>query len=103
MWIVWAIGLHITNTALGIYMALMGRRKWAKTVHQGLFLSVLVCIFSFIISYDFEGRVEFMDFVVAIYFAVAIPLSKQQHPMIHAFAATVGLTLLPLLILLKVL
>jgi len=103
MWAVWAIGLHLTNTALGIYMALMGRRKWAKKVHRGLFLSVLVCIFGFIFSYYFKGRVGFMDYVVAIYFAVAIPVSKRQPPMIHAFVATVGLTLLPLLILLKVL
>jgi hypothetical protein len=103
MWAVWAIGLHIANTALGIYMALMGRRKWARTVHRSLFISVLVCIFGFIISYYFEGRVGFMDYLVAIYFAVAIPVSKRQPPMIHAFVATVGLTLLPLLILLKVL
>lgn len=103
MWAVWAIGFHITNTALGIYMALIGRKKWAKKVHRGLFLSVLVSIFGFIFSYYFKGRVGIMDYAVAIYFIVAIPASKWQPPMIHAFIATVGLTLLPLLILLKVL
>ncbi len=103
MWAVWAIGLHLTNTALGIYMTLMGRREWAKKVHRGLFLSVLVCIIGFIISYYFKGRVGIIDYAVAIYFIFAIPASKRQPPMIHAFVATVGLTLLPLLILLKVL
>jgi lysylphosphatidylglycerol synthetase-like protein (DUF2156 family) len=103
MWAVWAIGLHITNTALGIYMALLGRREWAKTVHRTLFLSIVVCLLGFIISYYFKGRVGIMDYLVTIYFIVAIPASKRQPPMIHAFVATVGLTLLPMLILLKIL
>ena len=103
MWAVWAIGLHITNTALGIYMALAGRREWARTVHRALFLSVIACLIAFIIFHYFKGRVGIMDYAVAIYFIFAIPASKRQPPMIHAFVASVGLTLLPLLILLKVL
>lgn len=103
MWAVWAIGLHISNTALGIFMALMGRRKWAKTVHRALFLSVIACLLAFIVFYYFERRVGIIDYVVAIYFIFAIPASKRQPPIIHAFVATVGLTLLPLLILLKIL
>ena len=103
MWAVWAIGLHIMNTALGIYMALMGRREWAKKVHQALFLSVIACLLAFILFHYFEHRVGVMDYAVTIYFIIAIPASKRQPPMIHAFVATVGLTLLPLLILLKVL
>ncbi len=101
MWAIWAIGFHIINTALGIYMTLTGRRKWAKTAHRALFVSIIVCLLAFIVFYYFEHRVGIMDYAVIIYFIAAIPASKRQPPMIHAFVATVGLTLLPLLILLK--
>jgi len=43
-----------------------------------------------------------LDYLICLYFITIVPYSKRWDVLIHAFIGAIGLTLLPLLIVLRV-
>jgi hypothetical protein len=102
IWIAAAIGFHIANTGLGIYMALRGIRGGGfRKIHKMLYYGTLFCLAYYLVLNNIHGNNGFWDYFVSGYFLIAVPLSKRWGVLPHAFLGIIGLTLLPLLILLQ--
>jgi hypothetical protein len=43
-----------------------------------------------------------LDYLICLYFITIVPYSKRWDVLVHAFVGVVGLTLLPLLIVLRI-
>ena len=99
-WVVVAIGLHILNSTLGI-LVFFGKNNFRRS-HLLFFLGIFACLIIFFLENQPIRGNGFVEWFVLIYFAVLIPLSKRWDVRIHTLIATVGLTLLPLLILLQI-
>ncbi len=94
------MGLHIFNSFLGLVMAFAKFRKSLRKAHKIIFFGTCLCLIIFLIqNYQLTGGNSFVEYFVLVYFLALLPLSGHWDVLIHAFAATIGLTLLPLLIL----
>lgn len=97
--IVSAIALHILNSGLGITLAFRPRRLVRK-LHKLVYFGLIVLLMAFFVKNFLKGVTEFMEYVILAYYIILIPVSKTWDVRVHALVATVGLTLLPLIILL---
>ena len=103
IWIVAAIGFHIANAALGTYMTLRKMRGGSfRKVHGILYYGILFCLAYYLALNNIHGTNRFWDYFVSAYFVTVVPLSKRWDILLHAFFSVIGLTLLPLLILLQI-
>ena len=96
-WVIMATALHILNSILGI--AIIFRKISLGRVHLWAYLGVLVCLLFFFAENQEARGNGFVEWFVLVYFLMLIPLSRQWDILIHALTSTVGLTLLPFLIL----
>ncbi len=101
IWVLPAIGFHIVNMMMGLVLAFQKRSKSGIRLHALLYASVIFCLISFLVMNQTHGENTVWDYLVGLYFITAIPLSKRCDVLVHAFLAMVGLTLLPLLIILQ--
>lgn len=100
-WVFAAIGFHILNIFLGAYMAFLKRTRPLIRTHLLGYLAVLVCFMGFLIYQRLHYGLTIWDILIFIYFITVIPLSKRWDVLLHAFLCIVGLTLLPVLVLLQ--
>ena len=101
IWILPAIGFHVLNVFLGVFMAFQKKTPTMIRIHGFLYYGVLICLVNFLIMNQIHGENTVWDFLVFAYFITLIPISKRWDILIHAFITLIGLTLLPILIILQ--
>ncbi|PIQ99499.1 MAG: hypothetical protein COV66_11370 [Nitrospinae bacterium CG11_big_fil_rev_8_21_14_0_20_45_15] len=101
IWVCLAMGFHIVNLALGAYAGFFKRSASVIKIHQWLYYAIVFCLAYFLILNQTHGKNTLWDYLVGLYFITVIPLSKRWDVLAHAFLSLVGLTLLPLLIILQ--
>ena len=70
-------------------------------VHGFLYFGVLICLINFLAMNQIHGENTIWDYLVFAYFITLVPFSKRWDPLTHAFITLIGLTLLPVLIILQ--
>ena len=95
------MGFHMFNLALGAYMGFFKKSASVAKMHRWLYYAVMFCLVYFLIMNQTHGENTIWDYLVGVYFITAIPMSKRWDIMAHALLSLVGLTLLPLLIILQ--
>lgn len=98
-----AIVLHIVNSLLGAGIVFRRMGRPPRRAHFILYLGVLACLGIYFYLNRFARGNGLVEYFVLLYFAIFLPLSRKWDVMIHAFIAVVGLTFLPLLILVQIL
>lgn len=90
-----AILITIGNVMVGVSMLPEDKRRKRYKLHLYVFFIVLACILCFLAwNYFVAGKNLLFDYVVFLYFAVVIPLSRRASVTAHAIIASVGLVLL---------
>jgi hypothetical protein len=100
-WVFAAIGFHIVNIFLGAYLGFFKRTKSLLRTHLGGYIAVVVCFLGFLIIQRLHSGLTLWEALIFLYFIIIIPLSKRWDVLLHAFLSIVGLTLLPVLVLLQ--
>ena len=101
-WVFAAMGFHIVNAFMGAFMAFRKKSGPLIRIHGLLYCSVISCIACFLILNQIHAANGVWEYLIALYFITVIPISKRWDALTHAFFALVGLTLLPLLVLLQI-
>jgi len=102
VWIVSAIGFYIINIFLGLFMAFRKRTPQSLKIHRLLFYTIVFCLGYYLIMNQVHDENSWLDYLIGLYFITLIPYSKRWDILVHALVAVVGLTLLPLLIVLRI-
>ena len=84
-------------------MGFIKRTKPLLRVHLAGYIAVLVCLTGFMIVQWRHSGITIWEILIFLYFITVIPLSKRWDVLLHALLTIVGLTLLPVLVLLRVL
>jgi len=100
-WVFTAIGFHIVNIFLGTYMGFFKRTKPLLRTHLAGYIVVVACFLGFLIIQRLHSGLTILEILIFLYFIIVIPLSKRWDVLLHAFLSIVGLTLLPVLVLLQ--
>ena len=100
-WLVPAIGFHVTNIFLGVFMAFQKKTPLIIRMHGLLYYGVIICLITFLIMNQIDSENTIWDYLVFGYFITIVPISKKWDVLIHAFITLIGLTLLPVLIILQ--
>ncbi|MFQ5449679.1 MAG: hypothetical protein ACE5E9_03570 [Nitrospinaceae bacterium] len=100
-WVFTAIGFHVINAFLGTFMAFVDRTDLLVKIHRWVYISVLVSLAGFLVLNHIHSANTPWDYLIFIYFITIIPISKRWDVLVHALFSIVGLTLLPVLILLQ--
>jgi len=82
-------------------MAFQKKTPTIIRAHGFLYFGVLFCLISFLVMNQIHGENTTWDYLVFAYFITLVPFSKRWDPFIHALITLVGLTLLPVLIVLQ--
>ncbi|NIQ03070.1 MAG: hypothetical protein GWM98_24020 [Nitrospinaceae bacterium] len=101
IWVVAAIGFNIANIFLGLYMAFFKKNRSLIRAHLYLYTAILISLGFFLIMNAVHAFNSIWEYLIGLYFITLVPLSKKWDLMIHALVGIVGLTLLPLLVLLQ--
>ena len=102
VWIVSAIGFYIINIFLGLFMAFRKRTAQSLKIHRLLFYTIAFCLGYYLLMNQVHDENSWLDYLIGLYFITLIPYSKRWDILVHALVAVVGLTLLPLLIVLRI-
>ncbi len=102
VWVVAAISLHIVNTFIGLYMAFRNKTRALVRIHLMLYFGILFSLAMFLVMNEVHGNNTIWDYGIGLYFITILPRSAKWDIMVHALVAVVGLTLLPVLILLLI-
>ena len=102
VWIVSAIGFYIINIFLGLFMAFRKRTAQSLKIHRLLFYTIVFCLGYYLLMNQVHDENSWLDYLIGLYFITLIPNSKRWDILVHALVAVVGLTLLPLLIVLRI-
>ena len=70
-------------------------------IHGFLYYGVLISLINFLIMNQIHHENTIWDYLVFAYFITVVPISKKWDVLIHAFISLIGLTLLPVLIVLQ--
>jgi hypothetical protein len=101
IWVIAAIIFNILNVFLGLYMAFFKKAKGLVRTHLYLYITILICLGLFLIMNGVHSENTIWEYLIGLYFITLVPLSHKWDVLVHALIAIVGLTLLPLLILLQ--
>ena len=101
IWLLPAIGFHVVNIFTGVFMAFQKKTPALIKAHNLLYYGVLISLVNFLIMNQVHGENTIWDYLVFAYFITVVPISTRWDVMIHAFVSLIGLTLLPLLIVLQ--
>ena len=102
IWVVAAIGFYIINIFLGLFMAFRKRTAQSLKIHRFLFYAIVFCLGYYLLMNQVHDENSWLDYLIGLYFITLVPYSKRWDILVHAFVAVVGLTLLPLLIVLRI-
>ena len=102
IWLVAAIIFNIFNIFLGLYMAFFKKDRRLVRAHLFLYIAILLCLVAFLTMNGVHSENSILEYLVGLYFITLVPLSRKWDVMVHALVTIVGLTLLPLLILLQI-
>ena len=102
VWIVSAIGFYIINIFLGLFMAFRKRTAQSLKIHRLLFYTIVFCLGYYLLMNQTHDENSLLDYLICLYFITIVPYSKRWDVLVHAFVGAVGLTLLPLLIVLRI-
>ena len=102
VWIVSAIGFYIINIFLGLFMAFRKRTTQSLKIHRLLFYTIVFCLGYYLLMNQTHDENTLLDYLICLYFITIVPYSKRWDVMIQAFVGAVGLSLLPLLIVLRI-
>ena len=92
-----AILITIANVLIGVSILLEDKRRKRYKIHRYVFFSVLVCYLYFLgWNHYYHGENSLINYIVFIYFAFIIPISRKANIKAHAIVASVGLVLLTL-------
>ena len=69
--------------------------------HRFLYFAILTCLGLFLVLNEIHSENSIWEYLICLYFITLIPLSKSWDAVVHAFIASIGLILLPVLILLQ--
>ena len=101
IWLMPAIGFYVLNIFLGVFMAFQKKTPAIIRIHSFLYYGVLICLVNFLIMNQIHGENTVWDYLVFAYFITLVPISKRWDTLIHAFITLIGLTFLPVLIILQ--
>ncbi len=101
IWVVAALIFNIVNVFLGLYMAFFKKERRLIRVHRVLYSAILICLLLFLVMNEVHSENTIWEYLIGLYFITLVPLSHKWDVLVHALIAIVGLTLLPLLILLQ--
>ena len=102
VWILAAMGFYLINIFLGLYIGFQNKTSQTLKAHKYLFYTIGFCmIYIFVMNQTHHENTR-MDYAVVVYVIGLVPFSKRWDVLIHALIATVGLTLLPLLIVIQI-
>ena len=102
IWVVAAIGFYIINIFLGLFMAFRKRTAQSLKIHRLLFYTIVFCLGYYLLMNQTHDVNSLLDYLICLYFITIVPYSKRWDVLVHAFVGVVGLTLLPLLIVLRI-
>ncbi len=102
IWLVAAIIFNIFNVFLGLYMAFFKKDRRLVRAHLFLYIAILICLTSFLVMNGVHSENTIWEYLIGLYFITLVPLSHKWDVMVHALVSIIGLTLLPLLILLQI-
>ncbi len=102
VWIVATICLHIVNTFIGLTMAFHKSTPSRVRMHLVFFCCILLCLSMYLVLNGVHGENTIFDYGVGLYFITILPRSVKWDILVHGLVAVVGLTLLPVLILLQI-
>jgi len=101
IWVVAAIIFNIVNIFLGLYMTFFKKEPYLIRMHLYLYITILICLVLFLVMNGVHSENTIWEYLIGLYFITLVPLSRKWDVLIHALITIVGLTLLPLLILLQ--
>ena len=102
IWVVVTICLYIVNTFIGLYMALRRSTPQLVRIHLFFYVGILFSLLMFLVLNQVHGENTLWDYGIGLYFITILPLSVKWDIMVHGLCAVVGLTLLPVMILLQI-
>jgi hypothetical protein len=100
IWVVSAIGFHLVNVFLGVFMAFQKKTPSMLRAHKYLYCAVVVSLVFYLVIHQVHSENTVWDYLIGAYFITIVPFSKRWDVLLHAFLTVVGLTLLPVMILL---
>ncbi len=101
VWVLAAMGFYLINIFMGLYIGFQKKTAQTLKIHKWLFYSIAFCLIYFLIMNQTHHENTWMDYIVVAYVVGLVPFSKRWDILVHALIATVGLTLLPLLIVIQ--
>jgi|GEM_PF-382224 len=92
-----ALLMTIANVVVGVSMLPADMRKRRYRLHRYVFYSAIFCYLCFLgWNHFYRGENNLINYIVFIYFAVIIPISRRANVTAHAIISSVGLVLLTL-------
>ena len=101
VWILAAMGFYIINIFFGLYISFQNKTAQILKAHKFLFYAIVFCLIYFLVMNQMHHKNTWMDYAAVVYLIGLVPFSKRWDVLIHALIAIVGLTLLPLLIVIQ--
>jgi hypothetical protein len=101
IWVIAAIIFNTVNIFLGLYMAFFKKEPHLIRTHLYLYITILICLVLFLVMNSIHSENTIWEYLIGLYFITLVPMSRKWDVLTHALIAIVGLTLLPLLILLQ--
>ena len=102
VWVLTAIGFYLINIFMGLFIAFQKNTAQNLRIHKLMYYSITFSLVYFLIMNQTHHENTWIDYMVVFYVVVIVPLSKRWDILLHALIATVGLTLLPLLIVIQI-
>ena len=102
VWILVAMGFYLINIFLGLYIGFQNKTAQTLKAHKYLFYAIVFCMIYFLVMNQTHHENTWIDYAVVLYIIGLVPFSKRWDFLIHALISTVGLTLLPLLIVIQI-
>jgi hypothetical protein len=90
-----ALLMTIGNVIVGVSMLPQDMRKKRYDLHRYVFYFVLISYLCFLgWNHFYQGKNGLINYLVFIYFAFIIPISRRANVTAHAIISSVGLVLL---------
>ena len=102
VWVLPVIGFYLINIFMGLFIAFQKKTAQNLRIHALMYYSITFSLICFLIMNQTHHENTSIDYIVVFYIVAIVPLSKRWGVLFHALIATVGLTLLPLLIIIQI-
>ncbi|MBT5472209.1 MAG: hypothetical protein HOK41_16520 [Nitrospina sp.] len=102
VWVLAAMGFYLVNIFLGLYVAFRKKTVQNLKIHKWMFYAIAFSLIYFLIMNQTHHENTWMDYAVVAYVVAFVPFSKRWDVLAHALIAVIGLTLLPLLIVIQI-